>query len=43
MERSFDLLVDLLTPLGMLAIGNLALLSAVLILTPFLSILRMLR
>jgi type II secretory pathway component PulF len=43
MERSFELLVDLLTPLGMLAIGNLALLSAVLILTPFLSILRMLR
>jgi general secretion pathway protein F len=35
MERNFALLNDILTPLGILAIGNVALLSALMILSPF--------
>ncbi len=35
MERNFELLTELLTPLGILAVGNIALLSALLILAPF--------
>jgi len=40
MERNFELLVDILTPLGILAVGNLALGSALLILSPFFMTLR---
>ncbi|HLY11536.1 MAG TPA: type II secretion system F family protein [Planctomycetota bacterium] len=38
MERNFEVLIDILTPLGILAVGNIALVSALLILAPFLMI-----
>ena len=40
MERNFELMVDILTPLGILAVGNIALLSAVLILSPVFMMMR---
>jgi type II secretory pathway component PulF len=40
MERNFTLLHELLTPLGVLAVGNVALLSALMILAPFFEIIQ---
>jgi type II secretory pathway component PulF len=40
MERNFALLNDLLTPLGVLAVGNVALLSAMMILSPLFQIIQ---
>jgi len=40
MERNFSLLQEFLTPLGILAVGNVALLGALMILTPFFMIIQ---
>lgn len=40
MERNFEVLYELLTPLGVLAVGNVALLSATMVLSPFLKIIQ---
>ncbi len=40
MERNFEVLYEVLTPLGILAVGNVALMAALMVLSPFLDAMR---
>jgi type II secretory pathway component PulF len=43
MEQNFELLIELLSPLGVLVVGNIALLSAILILAPFIQMVKVMQ